>query len=280
MSSSQGGAELQRMNAPLGSLSFRQAGAAAPTHVLLHGIGSASGSWQAQLAWAQGRSDLGLLAWDAPGYGSSSPVVPAQPQAADYAQRLWDWLDALGVQGPLVLVGHSLGALMAARAALLRPHQVKQVLLLSPARGYGDAPAAERERMVAGRLNNLQQLGPAGMAQARAAAMLSPQATPAMVEQVRRTMAAIDPAGYTQAVHLLAQGRLLHDVSQLRLPVTVASGEADTITVPAACDEVAAAAGVQRLSLGAVGHACSVEAAQGVIALLQASSARDGHRHE
>ena len=70
------------------------------------------------------------------------------------------------------------------------------------------------------------------MAQARAAAMLSPQARPEMVEQVRRTMAAIDPAGYTQAVHLLAQGRLLHDVSQLRLPVTVASGEADTITPP------------------------------------------------
>jgi hypothetical protein len=65
MSSSQGSAELQRMDTPLGSLSFRQAGAAAPTHVLLHGIGSASCSWQAQLAWAQGRSDVGLLAWDA-----------------------------------------------------------------------------------------------------------------------------------------------------------------------------------------------------------------------
>ena len=74
------------------------------------------------------------------------------------------------------------------------------------------------------------------MGQVRAAAMLSPQATPAMVEQVRRTMAAIDPAGYTQAVHLLAQGRLLSDVSQLPLPVIVASGEAESITLPQACD--------------------------------------------
>ena len=278
MNASPASAEVQRVDTPLGRLSFRQAGAAVPTHVLLHGIGSASGSWQAQLDWAQDRSDVGLLAWDAPGYGSSSPVAPAQPQAEDYAQRLWAWLDGLGERRPtkpLVLVGHSLGALMAARAALLRPHQVQRLLLLSPARGYGDAPAAERERMVAGRLNNLQQLGPAGMAQARASAMLSPQATPAMVEQVRRTMAAIDPAGYTQAVHLLAQGRLLHDLSQLRIPVTVASGEVDSITPPQACDEVAAAAGVQRLSLGAVGHACAVEAAQAVIGLLQAGAASE-----
>ena len=261
--------ELQQVQTALGRQSFRRAGAAVPTHVLLHGIGSASGSWQAQLAWAQGRSDIGLLAWDAPGYGASSPVTPAKPEAGDYAERLWSWLDALGVKTPVVLVGHSLGALMAARAALLRP-QVARVLLLSPARGYGDAPADERERMVAGRLGNLQKLGPAGMAQARAAAMLSPQATPEMVEQVRRTMAAIDPSGYTQAVHLLAQGRLLHDAGQLRIPVAVASGEADTITPPAACDEVAAAAGVRRLSLGAVGHACALEAAQAVIDLLQA----------
>lgn len=279
MNASMASAELQRVDTPLGRLSFRQAGTAVPTHVLLHGIGSASGSWQAQLDWAQGRSDVGLLAWDAPGYGSSSPVAPTAPQAEDYAQRLWSWLDALGEgrpNRPLVLVGHSLGALMAARAALLRPHQVQRLLLLSPARGYGDAPAASRDRMVATRLANLQQLGPSGMAQARAPAMVSPQATPAMVEQVRRTMAAIDPAGYTQAVHLLARGRLLDDLANLRLPIAVASGEADTITPPAACDLVAAAAGVQRLSLGAVGHACAVEAAQAVIDLLQAGAASQG----
>ena len=96
MNASPASAEVQRVDTPLGRLSFRQAGAAVPTHVLLHGIGSASGSWQAQLDWAQDRSDVGLLAWDAPGYGSSSPVAPAQPQAEDYAQRLWSWLDGLG----------------------------------------------------------------------------------------------------------------------------------------------------------------------------------------
>jgi pimeloyl-ACP methyl ester carboxylesterase len=261
---------LQRVDTPLGRIAYRQAGRGAITHVLLHGIGSASASWEAQLAWAQDRSDVGLLAWDAPGYGASTPVAPLEPQASDYAARLWAWLDALSCRSPVVLVGHSLGALMAASAALAQPQRVARLLLLSPARGYGDAPAAERERMVAGRLAHLQQLGPQGMAQARAAAMLSPQALPQWVEQVRQNMAAIDPAGYTQAVHLLAGGRLLHDVAGLTVPMTVASGEADTITPPAACDDVAAAARVPRQSLGPVGHACAIEAADAVIALLRA----------
>ena len=264
---------VQRVDTPLGSIAYRQAGRGAITHVLLHGIGSASASWDAQLAWAQDRSDVGVLAWDAPGYGASTPVGPLKPQASDYAARLWAWLDALSCGSPVVLVGHSLGALIAASAAQAQPERVARLLLLSPARGYGDAPAAERERMVSGRLNNLQQLGPQGMAQARAAAMLSPQALPQWVEQVRQNMAAIDPAGYTQAVHLLAAGRLLHDVAGLTVPMAVASGEADTITTPAACDEVAAAARVQRQSLGPVGHACAIEAADAVIALLQGASA-------
>ena len=261
----------ERVDTPLGAIAYRSSGdAERVSHVLLHGIGSASASWQAQLDWARGRTDVRLLAWDAPGYGLSSPVEPAWPQASDYGQRLWAWLDALGVRTPVVLVGHSLGAIMAAGAALQQPQRVLRLLLLSPARGYGDASEAERARVVHGRLDSLHRLGPAGMAQARAAAMLSPQARPEWIEAVRRNMAAIDPAGYTQAVHLLAQATVVKDLAALKLPVQVASGDADTITPPAACDEVAAAAGVQRVSLGPVGHACAIEAADAVCRLLVA----------
>lgn len=85
--------------------------------VLLHGIGSASGSWLHQLQDASlGR----VLAWDAPGYADSSPLKLAEPAAADYAQVLWAWLDALQIN-EVHLVGHSLGCIMAASAARLHP---------------------------------------------------------------------------------------------------------------------------------------------------------------
>ena len=262
-------APLQRTALAQGMMGFRRAGAGTPvSHVLLHGIGSASASWAYQLAAAAASPAHQVLAWDAPGYGDSTPVSAAQPNADDYAQRLWDWLDALSVCAPVTLVGHSLGALMAARAARLKPERVRRVVLLAPANGYGDASPEERERVRHTRLDNLQRLGPQGMAQARATAMLTPDARPDWIDAVRETMAQIHPGGYTQAVHLLVGGCLSDDVRALSMPVLVASGDADTVTPPAACDRVAQAAGVARLGLGPVGHACPLQAAALVNALL------------
>ena len=252
-----------------GKVQFRSAGMAPQvTHVLLHGIGSASASWAFQLGSAVGRSDVRLLAWDAPGYGRSTHLPMDLPSAQDYAERLWSWLDALYVTQPVVLAGHSLGALMAASAARLRPQGVSRLVLLSPARGYGDAPLADRERVVQGRLTNLQQLGPQGMAAARATAMLSPRASPVLQEAVRMTMSQIDPAGYSQAVQMLGQANLAQDLKCLSCPVAVASGDDDTVTTPEGCELVAQALNSKRISLGAVGHACSLEAADAVNHLL------------
>jgi pimeloyl-ACP methyl ester carboxylesterase len=252
-----------------GKVQFRSAGMAPKvTHVLLHGIGSASASWAFQLGAAVGRSDIRVLAWDAPGYGRSTHLPMELPSAQDYAERLWSWLDALYVNQPVEMAGHSLGALMAASATRLRPHAVSRLVLLAPARGYGDAPLAERERVVQGRLRNLQQLGPHGMALARAAAMLSLGAAPALQEAVRETMAQIDPAGYAQAVHMLGQACLAQDLKTVACPVWVASGEADTVTTPANCNAVAQDAAAKRISLGPVGHACPLEAAEAVNELL------------
>lgn len=252
-----------------GKVQFRSAGMAPQvTHVLLHGIGSASASWAFQLGSAVGRSDVRLLAWDAPGYGLSTHLPMDLPSAQDYAERLWSWLDALYVTQPVVLAGHSLGALMAASAARLRPQGVSRLLLLSPAQGYGDAPLADRERVVQGRLTNLQQLGPQGMAAARATAMLSPRASPVLQEAVRMTMSQIDPAGYSQAVQMLGQANLAQDLKCLSCPVAVASGDDDTVTTPEGCELVAQELNLKRISLGAVGHACSLEAADAVNHLL------------
>lgn len=242
------------------------------THVLLHGIGSSSASWIKQLEAVADSPALRVLAWDAPGYAGSSALPMAEPTAADYAQRLWAWLDGLGCHSPIVLAGHSLGALMAASAAALQPGRIARLVLLSPARGYAAAPAAERERRLNERLDNLRQLGPAGMAQARAAAMLAPGADPVLIAQVRDTMAQINPAGYTQATHMLANGDIGADLARFRAastaPISVACGSADAITPPKGCAAVAAQAGVALTDLGPVGHICGLEAGAAVNRLL------------
>lgn len=251
------------------AVQYRQAGCAVlVTHVLLHGIGSGSASWVRQLQAAQPREDRRVLAWDAPGYGRSAPLEPQHPQAADYARRLWAWMDALDQHQPITLVGHSLGALMAAAATALQPQRVAALVLLAPARGYGDASEAERESKLGKRLTTLNQLGPQGMADARAAAMLSPDATPEMVDLVRDTMAQVHPLGYAQASRMLSTGRLDADLARVCVPLIVASGSADTITPPKACADVAQHKHLDWTDLGPVGHVCALEAAERVNQLL------------
>ena len=253
----------------LGTVQYRQSGADTErtTHVFLHGIGSGSASWLAQLeaAHSHGRT---VLAWEAPGYGDSVPVGPASPCAQDYAERLWAWLDALAVREPVTLVGHSLGALMATRASVLQPSRVKALVLLSPAQGYARATPAERDKKLRDRLANLEELGPSGLATKRGAAMLSSHASAEQVSYIQGVMAQIHPAGYTQAAKLLSQGDLLADLAQLKAPLTVASGNADTITPKAGCQAVAAHGQVNWVDLGPVGHACALEGSDAVNTLL------------
>jgi pimeloyl-ACP methyl ester carboxylesterase len=255
---------------PEGSVDYRQAGPGtlAVTHVLLHGIGSGSASWLMQLEAAELSGIARVLAWEAPGYGRSSPVTPLQPSAGDYASRLWAWLDSLGIRYPVTLVGHSLGALMATRAALQRPDHVDKLVLLAPAQGYARASEEDRDEKLTARLANLGTFGPQGMAQKRGAAMLSPQADPALVAYVQSVMAQVHPDGYTQACYLLSRGDLLADLVKLSCPVVVASGLADVITPAAGCQQVAATAGVPWTNLGNAGHACALDASEQVNTLL------------
>jgi pimeloyl-ACP methyl ester carboxylesterase len=256
-----------------GAISYRRAAPAQPVAgalplVLLHGIGSASASWIRQLQRFGGEREV--LAWNAPGYPGSAALPMAEPAAADYARAVWAWLDALGLDR-VTLVGHSLGCLMAGAAIRIAPQRVARVVLLAPASGYGAADPEVRATKLRDRLHALETLGPAGMADKRGAAMLSPGASAEQIAFIKSVMAQVEPHGYAQAARMLSGGNLAADAAGITCPVTVASGNADTITPSAGCQRIAAAAGTPWIDLGAVGHACPLEASERVNALIAAT---------
>jgi len=240
------------------TFSYLEAGRGPPL-VLLHGIGSGAASFRCQLEILSAR--FRVVAWDAPGYGGSTRFATAPPDASLYAAALDSWLGALGIDR-CHLVGQSLGTLIAARFAAEQPERVLSLTLVGIAKGHARLPPSERQRLLAQRLDDLNRLGPQGMAAKRGPCLLGPEATVAMRRTVVEIMARIRPAGYAQAAHMLSTGDNTADLAALPtgLPIQILVGEADVITPPAINLEIAAAlpAASVRVIAGA-GHALYLE---------------------
>jgi len=249
----------------------RRGAAGAPAVVLLHGISSGAASW---LHTAQLLDGLQVIAWDAPGYGESTPLPGESPRDADYAARLEGLLQALDLRRCL-LVGHSLGALMAAaHARLYGAGRIERLVLISPAGGYGQSGnEAARARVQRERLAALEQFGVAGLAAKIDQRLLSADATPAQRAWVRWNTARLQPAGYRQAVALLC-GSDLGAAQGVAVPVEVHCGEADVVTPPAACQDWARRLGAPYAAIAGAGHASPIEQPQAVARLIRQAAAR------
>lgn len=253
-------------------VSYREAGEGndGPPLVLLHGIGSGSASWLQQLE-ALGEH-YRVLAWDAPGYGESTPVLPESPVANDYAFALAEWLGALHVE-QCVLIGHSLGAIIAGAFTAACAERVARLLLISPAGGYGSAAPSLRMEKRDARLALIDSLGPEGLAEKRSRNMLSDHASQEARDWVKWNMSRVIPAGYRQATHLLSNADLIADLQRCkqRVPIEVAVGDEDTITPPKACEKIANAAETTLQVIRRAGHAGYIEAPENYNLLIKKS---------
>ncbi|UZN03250.1 alpha/beta fold hydrolase [Cellulomonas sp. S1-8] len=113
----------------------RSGNPASPTVVLLHGVTDSGTTWPDLLAHWGGTYDV--LAPDLRGHGSSPRFTPDQlPDAPEV--MLADVVALLDAQpAPVALIGHSLGGLLALRAALARPDRVRALVVEDPARPTG-----------------------------------------------------------------------------------------------------------------------------------------------
>ncbi len=105
-------------------------GQGSPTVILSAGAGDWSLTWS-RVQPAVARTTR-ACAWDRPGFGLSDP--PARPQAVDETTSdLQAALEAGGIAGPYVLVGHSLGAYESLLLADREPDSVAGMVLVDPA---------------------------------------------------------------------------------------------------------------------------------------------------
>ena len=103
-----------------------------PTYVFLHGLGSVrTGEKSESLRLHAKARDHGFLRFDMRGHGESSGRLGHVP----VSEMIADAVRILERTGPAYVIGSSLGGLVGAHAAALRPDLVRRLALLAPAFG-------------------------------------------------------------------------------------------------------------------------------------------------
>lgn len=237
-----------------GHLHVEEAGSGSAV-LCLHGIGSSSASFRHQLAALS--HTRRVLAWDAPGFGRSDDpaAAPGMDGYADGAARL---LADRGIDQAHI-IGTSFGGVVAVRLALRHPRSVRSLVLADTTPGSGGDPrtaAAMRQRGA-----TLQREGKDAFCAARAARLLSAGAPAALVDEVRRVMAAsIRLPGYGWAAEAMSDTDHLAALASLHVPTLVVCGSEDRVTPPALAERITTTVPGARLRLiEGAGHVSNQE---------------------
>lgn len=200
------------------------------THLLfLHGIGGGHHAWDGQLPYFSARG-YAAHAWDQPGYGHSAAVEPYDLEQVVLAlKRL---VDALGGE-PVVLVGHSMGGLIAQEAYARFPGMVKALALCFTSAAFVGNSGFARE-FVAARIGPLDE----GKSMADIAAALMPtmrgsKSNPAGLALAQRMMSAVPVETYRKAVRLLTTFDRREQLPRIAVPTLLVAGSDDRTAPPA-----------------------------------------------
>jgi pimeloyl-ACP methyl ester carboxylesterase len=134
-----------------------------PLVVIDSGLGGSCIEWETVAASL--RDEATVVRYDRPGFGwSPAAVCDRSPRAA--AERIVGLLDALELEGPAVLVGHSLGGLHVRLVASLHPDRVVGLVLVDPSHEdmLDAAPVPAAARVFEKVLSGVAHLAPLGLA--------------------------------------------------------------------------------------------------------------------
>ncbi|MFI6877993.1 alpha/beta fold hydrolase [Streptomyces sp. NPDC050400] len=217
----------------LAGLHVEEAGESGPLVLCLHGIGSSSAAFAAQLPALAGA--FRVLAWDAPGYARSADPT-GEFTLDDFADTAAALIRSRG--GSAHVVGVSWGGVIALRLAVRHPDLVDSLTVADSTPGSGTSP--EKAAGMRARVTDLAAAGPRAFAEKRGPRLVSPEAPPELVARVVATMAgSVRLPGYGYAAESMATTDLRADLGKVAAPTLVLCGDKDRITGPEASQVLA-----------------------------------------
>lgn len=220
--------------------------------VFLHGVGGGHHAWDAQLPFFAARG-YGAHAWDQPGYGESASVAPYDLEQVSAALvRLIVALD----DGPVVLVGHSMGGFVAQETYARHPACIKGLVLCFTSAAFGGTGSAFARQFIDERLKPLDE----GRSMAEIAARLMPtmrgtRSEPGGLAHAERIMAGIPPETYRKAVALLTTFDRREQLPKISVPMLLVAGSDDKVAPASVMERMAKSIpGAEFVVLEGCGH--------------------------
>ncbi len=230
--------------------------------LLLHGIGGGAAMWaEAGSGTVQVLADAGFhaLALDFPGYGAAADMgAPTMDRMVAAVARLVTSLSASRV----VLVGHSMGGMVAQELVARAATTVHGLVLSCTSASFGKNDGEWQARFVAERLAPLEAgLGMPGMAAKLVPGLVAPDATQRARESALTVMARVPEASYRVALHAIAAFDRRSELAAIKLPTLMLAGELDRTAPPAVMQRMAQrVAGSEYVCLSGAGHIANIEA--------------------
>jgi pimeloyl-ACP methyl ester carboxylesterase len=205
--------------------------------ILIHGVGLSQAMWGAQKAAL--KHAYRVITLDMLGHGGSTTPA-ADAGLDDYADQVAGLMDRLGIDRA-ILVGFSMGALVARAFALRFPDRLSGLVLLNGVFNRSEDVRAT----ILGRVDEVRQAGPAANSDAAIERWFTPEfraAEPGYIADLRAHMAGNDHHGYLTSYGLFAsQDNFGADrLGEIAVPTLVATGEFDVGSTPEMTRELAA----------------------------------------
>jgi 3-oxoadipate enol-lactonase len=245
---------------------FTSLGSGGPTVLMLHGVGGGHLAFAPQVETLAG-SGYRAVAWDMPGYGHSAPIEPYTFKGL--AQSCIGLIEALQCD-QVVLVGHSMGGMVAQEVVVRRPDLVSRLVLCGTSPSFGKPDGDWQRAFVAERTAPLD----AGRSMAELAEVLVPQmvgpgALPEGVRLATHCMGLVSAATYRRALECLVTFDRRAHLPAIHVPTLVVAGEFDRNAPPAMMKKMAEAiAGSTYIEMKGIGHLQNLEAPEDFDGLL------------
>lgn len=229
-----------------------------PTVLMLHGIGGGHLAFAPQVE-TFASAGYRAVAWDMPGYGHSAPIEPYTFKGL--AQSCIQLIESLKVE-QVILLGHSMGGMVAQEVVARRPDLVSRLVLCGTSPAFGKPDGDWQREFIAQRTAPLD----AGKSMAELAEILVPQmigpgSLPEGVRLATVCMGQVPAATYRRALECIVTFDRRGDLPNIHVPTLLVAGEHDRNAPPAVMKKMAGGiANSTYVEMKGIGHLQNLEA--------------------